>query len=112
MVDCCDDPFPTDGGSISEASERKLATKQAEKATMAKYAHLKEPDREVIPFAVEATGGFGPMAEMLLRRLAQKQRSRLVGLGERRNFRKLTVSKLSVTLCDIVNVRMLLPTCK
>ena len=100
-------PSPLTEDRFRRASERKLATaKQAEKAKMAKYAHLKEPDREVIPFAVEATGGFGPMAEMLLRRLAQKHRSRLVGLGERRNFRKLTVSKLSVTLMRH-NVRML-----
>jgi hypothetical protein len=74
------------------------AANVAEKKKFHKYAHLKENDREIVPFAVETTGGFGDSADRLLKRLSKLHSIRRAGLGQGKNFRKLLMAKISVCL--------------
>jgi hypothetical protein len=88
-----------DGALTKNTRNRKLfAAKEAEKGKLSKYKHLKENDRELIPFAMETTGGFGDWADKLLKRLSKKYRTLSTSWGEKRNFRKDLMAKLSVTV--------------
>jgi hypothetical protein len=89
----------SDGALKKNPKNRKLwAAKDAENVKFGKYKDLKENDRMIIPFAIEATGGFGDSADKLLKLLGRLHRVRCSGLKEVRNFRKLIVAKLSVCL--------------
>ena len=97
----------SDGVLEKNTKSMKLwAAREAEKVKVAKYKHLVENDREIIPFAMEAFGGFGNSADKLLKRLGRLHKFRGAGVGERTNFRKLIMSKLSVTLMRY-NMRMI-----
>jgi ribonuclease HI len=88
-----------DGALEKNPQNRKLfAAKDAEKKKVAKYKKLVENDRELIPFAIEATGGVGDSADKLLKRLSKRFMTVNTGWGEKKNFRKMLMAKLSVTV--------------
>jgi hypothetical protein len=90
---------PLTDGVLERTSKVKLwAAKVAEKKKFHKYSHLKENDREIVPFSVETTGGFGDSADRLLKRLSKLHSIRRAGLGQGKNFRKLLMAKISVCL--------------
>ena len=63
-----------------------------------KYHHLQKHDTEMIPFVIETTGGFGEDAIKLLKRIAEKIPASRRGTRETRDFKKLMMAKLSITL--------------
>jgi hypothetical protein len=89
---------------LTEERKRRTAAKPLTTATLienrkrSKYHHLRKQDTEVIPFVIEATGGFGEDAVKFLKRIAKKMPASRWGTREERNFRKLMMSKLSITL--------------
>jgi hypothetical protein len=97
---------------LTAERRRRTAAKPLTTATIAenqkrsKYHHLRKHDTEVIPFVIEATGGFGEDAVKFLKRIAKKMPASTWGTREERNFRKLMMSKLSITLMR-GNLRML-----
>jgi hypothetical protein len=97
---------------LTAERRRRTAAKPLTTATLvenqkrSKYHHLRKQDTEVIPFVIEATGGFGEDAVKFLKRIAKKMPASTWGTREERNFRKLMMSKLSITLMR-GNLRML-----
>jgi hypothetical protein len=98
MVDVCVNN-PLSDSRLAKSSVHRLHTaKWGEQVKLSKYKSLKENDVEIHPFAIEATGGFGDYAVRLLKRLSKLHTIRAAGKGERKNFGKLLMGKLSVCL--------------
>jgi hypothetical protein len=92
-------PNPLTASRVQRTAAKSLSTagiKEDEKRR--KYHHLRKPDTEVIPFVIETTGGFGDDAYKFLKRIAKKIPASRRGTRETRNFRKLMMAKLSITL--------------
>jgi hypothetical protein len=98
LIDVCV-PCPLTDGRLAKTSVYKMwAAKKAEKMKLSKYKHLRENDRQLVPFVIEATGGFGDAADRFLKHLGRLHRSKVACLGEQKNFRKFLIAKLSVCL--------------
>lgn len=97
-IDVCVNSPLSDSRLQRSSTSRLYTAKLGEKAKLAKYKELKDYDVEIHPFAIEATGGFGDYAIRLLKRLAKLYTIRSAGYGQRQNFGKLVMGKLSVCL--------------
>lgn len=92
-------PNPLTATRMQRTAAKPLSTAVlTEDAKRRKYHHLRKPDTEVIPFVIETTGGFGDDAYNFLKRIARKIPASKRGTRETRNFRKLMMTKLSITL--------------
>ena len=92
-------PNPLTASRMQRTAAKPLSTAAiTEDGKRRKYHHLRKPETEVIPFVIETTGGFGEDAHKFLKRIAKKIPASRRGTRETRNFRKLMMAKLSITL--------------
>ena len=88
----------TDNNMSRSAAKPLAAAADKENRKRKKYHHLLKANTEVLPFILEATGGFGEGAAKFPKRVARKIPASRLGIREARNFRKLSMAKLSITL--------------